>query len=319
MIRYLLSRLGMTAAVVLVLTVFLASLARIVPGDPVTLIMGPRASPQFAAQVREEMGLDEPIWTQVGTFLWGALRGDLGTDFVSNQPVSLIVATNLPHTVLLAFTALGIASAVGIPLGVYAATRPGTILDSVTSLFSVSLITMPSYVSGLLLLLIFPVLLGVLPATGAGDLSSPVDYLRHLILPALALAVVWIGYLARVVRSSMLEVMGATYIRAARAQGIRERTIYYRYALKNAIVPTVALLGVSLGDLLGGAVFVEVIFSRPGLGSQIVDAISTRNYPVVQGGVLVIAVMFVLANLVADLSYRLLDPRIRVEESRSSA
>jgi len=233
--------------------------------------------------------------------------------------VSQIVATNLPHTVLLAFTALAIAAAAGIPLGVYAATRPGTILDSVTSLFSVSLITMPSYVSGLLLLLIFPVLLGVLPATGAGDLSSPADYLRHLILPALALAVVWIGYLARVVRSSMLEVMGATYIRAARAQGIRERTIYYRYALKNAIVPTVALLGVSLGDLLGGAVFVEVIFSRPGLGSQIVDAISTRNYPIVQGGVLVIAIMFVLANLVADLSYRFLDPRIRVEESRSSA
>src|SRR5690625_77974 len=137
MIRYLLSRLGMAAAGGLGLSVFLASLARIVPGDPATLIMGPRSSPQFAAQVREEMGLDEPIWTQVGTFLWGALRGDLGTDFVSNQPVSQIVATNLPHTVLLAFTALGIASAVGIPLGVYAASRPVTLPASDTRLYYV--------------------------------------------------------------------------------------------------------------------------------------------------------------------------------------
>lgn len=318
MLRYLLERLGMTLAVAFVVTVFLAVLARIVPGDPVTLIMGPRASPQFAEQVRAEMGLDQPVWRQVTDFVGGALQGDLGRDFLSNQPVSQILAANLPHTVILAFTALGIAAAVGIPLGVYAATRPGTIFDTVTSLLSVSFITMPSYVSGLLLLLIFPVLLGVLPSAGAGDLSSPGDYIAHLILPALALAVVWVGYLARVVRSSMLEVMGANYIRAARAQGIHERTIAYRYALKNAIVPTVALLGVSLGDLLGGAVFVEVIFSRPGLGSLIVDSISTRNYPIVRGGVLLIAIMFVLANLLADLSYRFLDPRIRVEESRST-
>lgn len=316
--RYLLRRLAMTAAVVLAVIVFLAVLARIVPGDPVTLIMGPRASPEFAAQVREQMGLDLPVWQQVASYLWGVLQGDLGTDFISHQPVSQILAVNLPHTIILAFTALGIAAAVGIPLGVFAATRPGSIADSVTSLLSVSLITMPSFVSGLLLLLIFPVLLGVLPATGAGDLASPLDYLRHLILPALALAVVWIGYLARVVRSSMMEVMGAGYIRAARAQGIHERVIAYRYALKNAIIPTVALLGVSLGDLLGGAVFVEVIFSRPGLGSLIVDSISTRNYPIVQGGVLVVAIMFVLANLAADLSYRFLDPRIRVEETRSA-
>jgi peptide/nickel transport system permease protein len=316
--QYLLRRLGMTAAVVLVVIVFLAVLARIVPGDPVTLIMGPRASPEFAAQVREEMGLDLPVWQQVGSYLGGVLRGDLGDDFISRQPVSEILAANLPHTIILAVTALGIAAAVGIPLGVFAGTRPGSLADSITSLLSVSMITMPSFVSGLLLLLIFPVLLGVLPATGAGDLASPLDYLRHLILPALALAVVWIGYLARVVRSSMLEVMGANYIRAARAQGIREGMIAYRYALKNAIIPTVALLGVSLGDLLGGAVFVEVIFSRPGLGSLIVDSISTRNYPIVQGGVLVIAIMFVLANLVTDLSYRFLDPRIRVEETRSS-
>src|SRR5690606_33504885 len=167
------------------------------------------------------------------------------------------------------------------PMGVYAATKPGTIVDAVTSVVSVSFITMPSYVVALLLLLIFPVLLGLLPATGVGDLTSPVDYLMHLVLPAGALALVWVGYLARVVRSGMLEVLGANYIRAARALGLHERLIAYRYALKNAVVPTVALLGVGLGDLLGGAVFVEVIFSRPGLGSLIVEAIEDRNFPIV--------------------------------------
>lgn len=315
MIRYLLWRLAMTAMVVVIVTAVLGVLVNIIPGDPVSLVMGPRASPELARQVRAEMGLDQPVLVQVLTFLWNALRGDLGTDFVNHQPVSAILAGYLPHTVILALVALGLAAVVGIPMGVYAATRSGSAGDGVTSLVSVAFITMPSYVVALLLLLVFPVFLGVLPATGVGDLDSPVDYLRHLVLPATALALVWVGYLARVVRSGMLEVMGANYIRAARALGLHERLIAYRYALKNAVVPTVALLGVGLGDLLGGAVFVEVIFSRPGIGSLIVQAIEDRNYPIVRGAVLVIALLFVLANLAADLSYRLLDPRIRVEES----
>lgn len=315
MIRYLAWRLGMAIAVVIVVAAFLGVLVNIIPGDPVTLIMGPRANPEFAQQVREQMGLDQPVWKQIFSFLWNAAHGDLGVDFVSHESVTHIIAGYLPHTVILAVSALVLASVIGIPLGVYAATRPGTIIDNITSLISVSFITLPSYVSGLLLLLIFPVLLGVLPATGAGDLGDPAGYFEHLILPAASLAVLWVGYLARVVRSSMLEVLGSNYIRAARAAGIHDRLIAYRYALKNALVPTVALLGVSLGDLLGGAVFVEVIFSRPGLGSMIVDAINDRNFPIVRGGVLVIALLFVLANLLADLSYQVLDPRIRLDRS----
>lgn len=315
MFRYLLWRLVMTLTVAVIVTTILGMLANIIPGDPVTLVMGPRASPEFARQVRADMGLDKPVWVQVLTFLWHAAHGDLGTDFVSHQPVTSILAGYLPHTIILAVVALALAAALGIPMGVYAATKPGTIVDAVTSLISVSFITVPSYVVALLLLLIFPVLLGVLPATGVGDLGSPVDYLKHLVLPASALALVWVGYLARVLRSGMLEVLGADYIRAARALGLRERLIAYRYALKNAVIPTVALLGVSLGDLLGGAVFVEVIFTRPGLGSLIVEAIKDRNFPVVRGAVLVVALLFVLANLAADLSYRVLDPRVRVERS----
>jgi peptide/nickel transport system permease protein len=187
-------------------------------------------------------------------------------------------------------------------------------MDRVSGIAAVSCITVPPYLAGLLLVLVFSVHFHVLPAIGSGDISDPVDYLRHLILPAVALAITWIGYLARLVRASMLEVLGANYIRTAQAFGLRERTIFYRYALKNAIIPTVAVLGVGLGTLMGGAIFVEVIFARPGLGSLIYDAVLTRNYPIVRGGVLVVAILFVLANLIADLSYRLLDPRIRVEE-----
>ena len=315
MARYLLRRVVMTLAVVVVVITFLGVLQYLVPGDPVELIMGPRASPEFAAQVRAEMGLDDPLLVQVGRFLVEAAQGDLGNDFVTGQPVRQIIGSYLPHTIILAFAALGVAALLGIPLGVFAATHPDSLMDRVTSLVSVAFITMPSYVSGLFLLLIFAVVLGIFPATGAGSITDPATYLHHLVLPTAALAITWVGYLARIVRSSMLEVLGADYIRAARAVGLREGVIAYQYALKNAIVPTVALLGVSLGDLLGGAVFVEVIFSRPGLGSLVVDAIVDRNFPIVRGGVLVIALLFVAANLAADLSYRFLDPRVRVEKS----
>jgi peptide/nickel transport system permease protein len=161
-------------------------------------------------------------------------------------------------------------------------------------------------------LIIFAVRLQVLPSIGGGDLSDPVDYTLHLILPVTALAVTWIGYIARLVRTSMLEVMNADYIRTARAYGVRESLVAYKYALRNAIIPTIAVLGVAFGSLIGVAVFVEVIFARPGLGMLVYDAIQARNYPVVRGGVLVIAILFVLANLAADLMYQVVDPRIRV-------
>jgi peptide/nickel transport system permease protein len=178
------------------------------------------------------------------------------------------------------------------------------------------MITIPPYVAGLFLLLLFAVRFPIFPAIGSGDISHPIDYAKHLVLPAVALAVTWIGYLARLVRASMLEVLNSSYIRTAEAFGLRERLIFYRYALKNAIIPTIAVLGVGLGSLMGGAIFVEVIFARNGLGTLIYDAIESRNYPIVRGGVLVVAILFVLANLIADLSYRMLDPRIRDELNR---
>lgn len=304
----------MAVIVALLVTILLSLLVHFIPGNPAQTILGPRATPELVAQVNREMGLDKPISTQVWDFVRGAAQGNFGTDIVTGAPVSSLVAQALPHTIILAVVSLGLAVLVGVPLGAYASSHPNTIIDRVTAVLSVSLITIPPYVGGLLLLLVFAVSLHWLPAIGAGSLSDPVSYIEHLILPAVALALTWIGYLARLVRTSMLEVLGANYIRTARALGVRRGRVVYKYALRNAIIPTVAILGVGLGTLLGGAIFVEVIFDRPGLGTLMFNAIGSRDYPIVRAGALVIALLFVLANLLADISYRFLDPRIRAME-----
>ena len=317
MYHYLLKRLGMTIIVVLLAMVFLASLVHVIPGDPVKTILGPRASETLAERVRAEMGLDDPVPVQVFNFIANAVRGDLGQDFVSRLPVTQLLVQVLPHTIILALSSLGLAVLIGVPLGIYSAARPNTWGDRLTGVLSVSFITLPSYVAGLLLLLIFAVQLRWLPAIGAGELSDPIDYLKHLILPAMALAITWVGYLARLVRASVLEVLNANYIRTAYAFGLRERLIFYKYALKNAIIPTIAVLGVGMGNLLGGAIFIEVIFTRPGLGRLIFESIADRNFPIVRGGILIAALLFVFSNLLADLSYHYLDPRIRVGKSKA--
>jgi peptide/nickel transport system permease protein len=310
---YLIRRLIMSFVVIVLVMTFLGLLVHLIPGDPVKTIMGPRASPQLAKLVRKQMELEKPVPTQVYDFIRNALQGDLGIDFVSQVPVTTLIRAALPQTIILAVTALVIAVLIGVPLGVLASTRPGSWLDRITGVVSVALITVPPYVAGLLLLVVFSVRLHTLPAIGIGNTGDPVDYARHLLLPAVALALGWVGYIARLVRASMLEVLGSNYIRTARAFGLRQRLIFYKYGLRNAIIPTIAVLGVGLGSLIGGTIFVEVIFARPGLGTLIFNAIEARNYPIVRGGVLVIAIMCVLANLIADLSYRLFDPRIRVE------
>ena len=304
----------MTIVVVLLVMVLLSVLVHLVPGDPARAILGGSATAESVAQVRADMGLDDPLYEQIARFVSGAVRGDLGTDFVSSEPVTSFLWTALPHTIALTVAALLIASLIGIPAGVFSATHPRSPASWPINALSIVLITLPSYLAGLFLLIVFATGLKVLPAVGAGSFSDPVDYLRHLILPAVALGAAWTGYFARLVRASMLEVLSTNYVRAQRAYGLRRRTIHYRYALKNAIIPVVAMLGVGLGSLMAGAIFVELIFARPGLGTMIYDAIQQKNYPVLRGGVLVVAILFVVANLLADLSYRFLDPRIRLRE-----
>jgi peptide/nickel transport system permease protein len=309
---YLLKRGMMTVIVLLVVMVILSLLVNIVPGDAARTLLGPRAKPELIEKIRAEMDLGQPPWIQVWHFVQNLLHGSLGTDIFSGQPINRLVGSVLVHTLILAWTSLGLAVLIGIPLGVYSATHPNSWLDRISAVFSISFITTPSYVAGLFLLLLFAVKFKVMPAIGVGDPSKPLDYIRHLILPATALAITWVGYLARLVRASLLEVLNETYIRAAMATGLSRRLIQYKYALKNALIPTVAVLGVGIGNLMGGAVFVEIIFSRPGMGTLLYGAIQSRNYPIVRGGVLVVACLFVAANLLADLAYTYLDPRIQL-------
>jgi peptide/nickel transport system permease protein len=313
---YLVKRLFMTILVLVLVTVYLTLLIHIVPGDPAKALLGPRSNPDLIAKIRAAMDLDKPVLEQLGLALWRLARLDMGTDIFTGRAIKDLVGAALPHTLILAWTSLSLAALVGIPLGVFSATNPGSWLDRITAVVSISFITVPSYVGGLFLLLLFAVQLRMMPAIGLGQEGDVADYIKHLILPTTALAITWVGYLARLVRASMLEVMNQTYVRAAMAAGVSRRKIFYKYALKNAIIPTVAVLGIGVGNLMAGAVFVELIFTRPGMGTLIYNAIQARNYPVVRAGVLVVAILFVAANLLADVLYTYLDPRIQLGKAR---
>ena len=308
---FLLKRLALAVLVLLLVMVLLSSMVHFIPGDPARAILGLHANAELVNRVRREMWLDEPAYVQVFNFITHAIQGDLGIDFLSRVPVTHLIGAALPHTIILAVVGLLLAALIGIPLGVYSAVHAGGIVDRVIGALSVSLVSAPTYVIGLVLLLVFAVQLNWLPAIGTGDLGDPIDYTRHLILPAVALAIVWVGYLARLVRASVQEVLGSNYVRTAFAMGIPARRVHYKLALRNALIPTVSILGIGLGSFLGGAVFLEVIFTRPGLGRLVLDAVNTRNYTVVRGGVLVGALLFVFATLIADLVTRYLDPRTK--------
>ena len=313
--RYLGRRVITALIVVLIVMAFLASLDRLIPGNPVTYVFGPHANPALIKQVQHQMGLDVSVPQQIYQYIVNAFQGNLGVNFVTNQSVASLVTQNLKYTLVLAVSGLGLAVLVGVPLGVLAATKPGGLVDRAIGIVSISVITLPPFVVGLLLILIFAVHLHVFPVIGAGAPGQPVDDVKHLVLPAVALALGWIGYIARLVRSNMLEVLTSNYVRTAHALGIRRRKVFFQYALKNAAAPVVAILGVGLGTLLGGAIFIEVIFDRPGLGTLAYDAIASRNFPIVQGTSLVIAVLVILANLLADVTYRLLDTRIELGQT----
>jgi len=310
-IRYLASRLVTTALIVVGAMLLLFALSAIVPGDPATALLGPQVTPEASRRFIAEMGLDQPIHVRLVTFFGNMLTGNLGTDTRTGLPVATLVWSVIPSTFVLTFAAILLAVVLGVPLGVYAATHRGSALDNALAFVSVAFIAVPSFVIAIFLLLIFSIWLDWLPVLGAGRAGDWVDQGKRLILPTLALAAGWIGFIARLVRSSMLEVMGENYIRTARAYGISRRLVTYKYALKNACIPTIAILGMGIGRLLGGAVLVEIVFARPGLGRLIYDAIGIRNYPVVQGSVLVVVVLFMLVNLAVDLSYSAIDPRIR--------
>jgi len=309
-VRFIASRLVTTAMVLLGATALLFAMTLLIPGNPAAILLGPRATPEAVEQFSRLMGLDRPVWERFGLFVWNVLQGDLGTDIISGRPVLDLVLDVFPYTLSLTAAAIGIAVLVGVPLGCYAALRPGSRGDQIAAVVSVGFIAMPNFVVAVFLLLIFSVWLDWLPVLGAGGDGSILDALLRLILPALSLALGWIGYIARLLRASLLEVLGEAHVRTARAYGVPEGRIVFKYALKLAAIPTVAILGLGIGRLLGGAIFAEIVFARPGLGTLVYDAISVRNYPVVQASVLVVVAVFTLTNLLVDLIYAKLDPRI---------
>jgi peptide/nickel transport system permease protein len=311
----------LTAALAVVGAVLLLlSLTTLIPGDPATVLLGPRATPEAVAALNSQMGLDLPLPIRLVRFLAHAFAGDLGRDVMSGRPVADMVIESLPNTALLAVSAILLAILFGIPLGALSAVRPGRIADQLIAFLSVGFVSAPSFVSSIFLLLVFALWLDWFPVLGAGERGDFLDQLWHVVLPAVALGITWVGYVARLLRSSLLEVLNEPYIRTMRAYGLSEAVVLLKYALKPACIPTLAVLGMGVGELLGGAVFAEVIFNRPGLGSLIYGAIETRNYPVVQGGVLVVVILYLLTNVVVDLSYVWIDPRVRLQmQSRGRA
>ena len=311
MLLYFIKRILLGILIIGVAITLMFFMIQLVPGDPARILLGPRATPEMIADMSMRMGLDQPLIIQLMKFLGNILKGDLGMDVISNRTVTSIVFGQLPYTLWLIFSAIFGAMLIGIPLGCYSALHRNTLADRISGVISVACITAPSFVVALYSLLIFAVTLQWFPSIGAGEKGDFFDQIAHLVLPAFAIGLAWVGYLSRLVRASMLEVMGENHIRTARAYGLTEATIIYRYALKIAILPTVTVIGVGMGFLISAAVLTEIVFARPGLGKLIIESITSRNYPVVMGSVLISTVLFVISTTISDLINASLDPRIR--------
>jgi peptide/nickel transport system permease protein len=317
MLRFITRRLALSVLIVVLAVSLLFGMIHMIPGDPASVILGPRATPELRAELNERMGLDRPFAVQLGRFLGNVALGDLGEDPFSRRAVSDIVFEQLPFTLMLVFAAIGAATLLGVPLGCYSALHRGSWLDRLTAVLSVAFIAIPSFVVALYALLLLSVKQRWFPAIGAGETGNLADQLWHLVLPAFALGLGWVGYIARLVRASMLEVLEENHVRTARAFGLPERVIIGRYALRIAILPTVTILGLGIGTMLSGALFAEIVFSRPGIGKLLYEAVMTRNYPVVMGSVLVTTVFFVASTMVSDIVNAMLDPRLRDPGGRS--
>ncbi len=300
---YVIRRLLLTVPVLVGVSLLVFSMIRLVPGDPAVAIAGVQATPQFIEQVRTQYRLDEPIPVQYVYFVGDVLRGDLGRSIFSRRPVSVELNERFPRTIELTVAAMAIATLIGIAAGIVSATRRYSLFDNVSMLVALVGVAAPVFWLALMLQLVFSVNLGWLPSTGRGTLM-------HLILPALTLGLASAGLIARITRSSMLEVLRQDYITTARAKGLSEKVVVYKHAFKNALIPVVTVMGLQFGILLGGAVLTETVFAWPGVGRLLVDSILARDYPVVQGTVLVLAFTFVMINLAVDVIYAFLDPRI---------
>jgi len=311
MARYLLLRLADAVPTILLVLTLVFIAMRILPGDPAIAALGDMATPEQLQIFREKMGLNAPLWLQYINFVWGVLTLDFGTSFMNNQSVLRLISYNLPYTIELTIVAMILGVGAGIPLGVLAATHRNKSADSAVRGFSLLGYAVPDFYLGALLLITFSLTLGWFPINSGGE--GFFDRMHHVFLPAVTLALVKAAFIGRLTRTSLLEVLGRDYIRTARAKGAREPRVIYRHGLRNALLPLTTGIGLSTLATLSGSVAIELVFNRPGIGKLLISAIAERDYAVIQGGVVVLAMLVVLINLLMDLVYIVVDPRIRVK------
>jgi len=310
--RYLLQRLVGMGLMLLLISLLSYSMVRLLPGDPVVAMLGEGGDPAVMARVRADLGLDQPAPVYYFVWLGRAVQGDLGRSIQSNRPVSGILRDRLLPTVQLSLLAALIAASIALPLGIFAAIKRGTLTDLGATTFALLGLSIPNFWLGIIFILVFSLALGWLPPSGWRDpFREPVQSLRFMILPALTLGMAFAASIMRQVRSGLLDTLVQDYLRTARAKGLNDRQVVLRHALRNALIPVVTIAGLMVGRLLGGAVITETIFAIPGIGRTVVDAIFSRDFPIVQGAVLMMAFIVLVVNLVVDLLYALIDPRIR--------
>jgi peptide/nickel transport system permease protein len=312
--RYLIRRLLATIPVLILVSVIVFSLIRLVPGDPITILLGESYDQQVADRLRQELGLDRPIYLQYGIWLGRLAQGDLGRSIRTNQPVLEAVGARVRPTVQIASLALLLSVLIALPLGVVSATRRGTISDAAASGLAVLGVSAPTFLIGLLLIFVFAGQLHWFPTSGYTDIfQDPVAGFKSMVMPAVTLALGLTAVGMRMTRSSLLEALNQDYIRTARSKGLHERAVVLAHGLRNALIPLVTILGLQMGSLMAGTVITETVFAIPGVGRLVVDSIFARDYPILQGVVLLTAFTFIVSNLVADLLYAALDPRIRLD------
>lgn len=310
MLAYIVRRLLILVVVVFAVTLIAFSMVHLTPGDPARIMAGINASQEDVDLISEKLGLDKPLYAQYVDYMNGLLRGDFGTSIRTGRPVAEQLFTRYPATFELAIGGMLIALSISIVGGVVAATHHNTIIDNLTMVGALFGVSMPSFWRGLMLMFLFSLFLGWLPVSGRGN-PFTLSWIRHLILPAVTLGIGTAAYLVRLVRSNMLEILNEEYIKTARSKGLRETYVIYRHALKNALIPIITMAGMQFGYLLGGTVVIETVFAWPGLGRYMINSIFARDFPAVQGTIFMLAVTFALVNLLVDLAYAFLDPRIR--------
>lgn len=312
MLNYLIRRVLATIPVIGMVAFFVFSLLYLTPGDPAAVIAGDIATNEDIERIRQKLGLDQPFLTRFGTWAWGVLRGDLGISIFTNLPVIQLIGQRVEPTLSLAICTLIIAVLVAVPLGVVGAWKAGKLIDRFVMLFSVLGFSIPVFVLAYLLIYVFAIQLDWLPVQGYVPIREGFwPWLRQLILPSIALGTIYIALIARITRATMLDVLAQDYVRTAHAKGLAPSAVLMQHALKNAAVPIVTIIGIGIALLISGVVVTESVFAIPGIGRLTVDAILRRDYPVIQGVILLFSVIYVVVNLLVDLSYRLFDPRIQ--------